>query len=337
MSRTILAIETSCDETAVAILRGHREILSHRISSQVEIHAPHGGVVPEVASRNHLAVLPGLVEGALSEAGISCADIDAFAATAGPGLAAALLVGLSAAKGLALGTGKPFLAINHIEGHMLSPFFGEAQIPPHVALVVSGGHTLLFDVSGYGNYRLLGGTLDDAAGEAFDKVSKLLGLGYPGGAEIDRLARQGNPGRFDFPRSMMTSGDFQFSFSGLKTSVRYFLEKGFASEDLPDICASFQEAVVDVLVAKAVAAAKACGRLLITLSGGVSANCRLREKLGRSCADAGIAWRAASRELQTDNALMIAYAASYRAARPDSIGADVMPNFDPARLTAGSH
>jgi len=330
LSRIVLALETSCDETAVAILRGHGEVLSHRIASQAGIHAQYGGVVPEVASRNHLLILPGLVGEALTESGLVASEVDVFAATTGPGLAAALLVGSSAAKGLALGAGKPFLAVNHLEGHMLSPFFGEAIIPPHLALIVSGGHTLLFDVSGHGRYVLLGRTMDDAAGEAFDKVAKMLGLGYPGGAEIDRLGRLGNPKKFDFPRSMIGSGDFNFSFSGLKTSVRYFLEKGFAEEDLPDICASFQEAVVDVLVAKLLAAAKSEGRSLVALSGGVSSNHRLGEKLARKCEEAGLAWRTARPELRTDNALMIAFAASLRVGRTSRMDTDVRPNFDPA-------
>lgn len=336
MSCIVLAIETSCDETAVAVLRGHGDVLSHRIITQAAIHARYGGVVPEVASRNHLALLPGLVDEALAEAGLSCKDVDAYAATTGPGLAAALLVGASAAKGLALGAGRPFLSVNHIEGHMLSPFFGKAVIPPHVSLVVSGGHTLLFDVSGHGRYRLLGRTVDDAAGEAFDKVAKLLGLGYPGGAEIDRLARLGNAARFDFPRSMINSGDFNFSFSGLKTSVRYFLEKGFADEDLPDICASFQEAVVDVLVAKTVAAARECGHSVISLSGGVSANRRLEEKIATKCGEAGFFWHVARQELRADNALMIAFAASHQVERPSPMDTDVKPNFDPSYFASVS-
>ena len=332
MSRVILAIETSCDETAASILRGHGQVLAHRVASQAAIHAKYGGVVPEVASRNHLALLPGLVDDALAESGLAAGQVDAFAATTGPGLAAALLVGASAAKGLALGAGKPFLAVNHLEGHLLSPFFGESVIPAHVALIVSGGHTLLFDVEGYGSYRLLGRTLDDAAGEAFDKVAKLLGLGYPGGAEVDRLARGGNPRRFNFPRSMIASGDFDFSFSGLKTSVRYFLENGFSAQDLPDICASFQEAVVEVLVAKLAGAAKACGRPLVAFSGGVSANERLTEKIARMCEASGLGWRTPRKDLRTDNALMIAYAASHRANRPSPIDFDIQPSFDAALL-----
>jgi len=334
LKKVVLAIETSCDETAVALLRGHDEVLAHEISSQADIHAAYGGVVPEVASRNHLAILPGLVDFTLAQAGCSLSDVDAFAATTGPGLAAALLVGACAAKGLALGGGKPFLAVNHLEGHLLSPFFGCSVIPPHTSLVVSGGHTLLFDVEGCGRYRLLGRTLDDAAGEAFDKVAKMLDLGYPGGAAVDRLARLGDPARISFPRSMLQSGDFQFSFSGLKTSVRYFLEKGFAPEDLPDICASFQEAIVDVLAAKAIAAARKFGRQEIAISGGVSANVRLGEIMARRCALARLAWRTPPAALRTDNALMIASAASHHLDHPSSIEEDIHPNFDADRFAA---
>lgn len=320
----------------MAILRGHGVVLSHRIASQAEIHAQYGGVVPEVASRNHLALLPSLIDEGLAEAGLSISQIDAFAATSGPGLAAALLVGASTAKGLALGAGRPYLAVNHLEGHMLSPFFGEAVVPPHTALIVSGGHTLLFNVEGHGKYRLLGKTRDDAAGEAFDKVAKLLGLGYPGGAEIDRLARQGDSSRYDFPRSMLHSGDLNFSFSGLKTSVRYFLDKGFSADELPNICASFQEAVTDVLVAKLADAARETGRSLLAVSGGVSSNRRLGEKMTELCAVSSFSWRMPPAELRTDNALMIAYAASHRIDRASAIDEDVHPNFDP-QLLAGAH
>jgi N6-L-threonylcarbamoyladenine synthase len=329
---TLLAIETSCDETAAAVLRGFGEVLAHEVFSQAQIHAEFGGVVPEVASRNHLESLPFIVGRALE--GLRMEDLDAVAATTGPGLAAALLVGASAAKGLAIGAGLPFLAVNHIEGHLLSPFFGEAEISPHTALVVSGGHTLLFDVEEFGRYRLLGRTRDDAAGEAFDKVAKLLGLPYPGGAEIDRLARSGNPARFDFPRGMLDSGDHHFSFSGLKTSVRVFLEKGFAECDLPDICASFQLAVVEVLVAKAFRAARAHGRKIVSISGGVSANACLRTLAGAAAAKQGVALRFAPAGLQTDNALMIAYAAMHHlmAGHRHPSHTDIQPNFDPATL-----
>ena len=328
---SILAIETSCDETAAAVLEGFGRVLAHEIFSQAEIHSEFGGVVPEVASRNHLEFLPRIVNKALSKAGLGFDRIEAVAATTGPGLAAALLVGSAAAKGLALGAGRPFLAINHIEGHLLSPFFGESEIPPHIALVVSGGHTLLFDVRAFGEYELLGRTRDDAAGEAFDKVAKMLGLGYPGGAEVDRLARTGDPTRFDFPRGMLDSGDSHFSFSGLKTAVRVFLEKGFTDADLPDICASFQLAVVEVLVAKTFRAANAFGRKIVSMSGGVSANACLRAKATEKAEKSGTALRFAPDGLRTDNALMIAYAAAHHlaAGHRHPVSEDITPNFDP--------
>src|SRR6266404_5012589 len=218
----ILAIETSCDETAGAILRGN-ELLASEVASQTE-HEAYGGVVPEVASRNHLLRAPRLLQHALGKAGVALEEVDAFAATSGPGLASSLMIGASIAKGLALGAARPYLAINHLEGHLLSPFFdGNFQIEPNVSLIVSGGHTLLVEVRGVNDYRILGRTVDDAAGEAFDKVAKLLGLGYPGGPEIERRAASGDPARFDLPRGMLDSGDLNFSFSGLKTAVRYLL------------------------------------------------------------------------------------------------------------------
>ena len=336
MSTTILAIETSCDETAAAVLRGFDDVLSHEIFSQAAIHSAFGGVVPEVASRNHLQSLPAIVDRAIGNAKIEIPDLDAIAATTGPGLATALLVGAAAAKGLALGAGKPFLAVNHIEGHLLSPFFGIAEIPAHTALVVSGGHTLLFDVAGFGRYRLLGRTLDDAAGEAFDKVAKLLGLGYPGGAEIDRLARAGDPKKFDFPRAMIESGDSHFSFSGLKTALRIFLEKHAENQqqDLPDICASFQLAVVEVLVAKAFRAAHHHGREIVSISGGVSANQALRYHASKRAAHDGLSLRFAPDGLRTDNALMIAYAAAHHlaAGHTSPLSQDITPTFDPVAL-----
>lgn len=330
----VLAIETSCDETAAAVLEGFDRVLAHEIFSQAQIHSEFGGVVPEVASRNHLEFLPEIVDRTLDLAGLQVRDLDAIAATTGPGLAAALLVGASAAKGLALGAGLPFLAVNHMEGHLLSPFFGEPAIPPHIALVVSGGHTLLFDVQAFGQYTLLGRTRDDAAGEAFDKVAKMLGLGYPGGVEIDRLARSGNPGRFDFPRGMSESGDFQFSFSGLKTAVRICLEKGFSEADLPDLCASFQAAVVDVLVSKAFRAEKIRRRGILAISGGVSANAGLRAAARERAGQTGTTLRFAPDGLRTDNALMIAYAAAHHlaAGHRHACTEDITPNFDPAAL-----
>jgi N6-L-threonylcarbamoyladenine synthase len=308
----VLAIETSCDETAVALLRGPRDILASEIASQIHLHSPYGGVVPEVASRNHLPRIRPLIEAALRRSESSLAEIDCIAATRGPGLLTSLLVGYSAAKGLAIGLGKPFIGVNHLEGHLLSPFLQGPDRPfPSVGLIVSGGHTMLVRLNGVGSYDLLGRTLDDAAGEAFDKVAKLLELPYPGGPEIDRLSKQGNPKKFDLPRSMLKSGDFNFSFSGLKTAVRYLLPK-LDGEFQADLCASFQEAVVDVLVQKTIRAAKSVGVNLVTVSGGVSANSRLRSKMTEAAAAAGLDLKLASPSLSSDNAAMIAYAALER-------------------------
>jgi tRNA N6-adenosine threonylcarbamoyltransferase len=308
----VLAIETSCDETAVAILRAPRDILASEVASQIDLHKRYGGVVPEVASRNHLPRIRPLIEGAFHGSGSSLTDIDCVAATRGPGLLTSLLVGYSAAKGLAIGLGKPFIGINHLEGHLLSPFLpGVDRAFPSIGLVVSGGHTMLVRSTGVGAYHLLGRTLDDAAGEAFDKVAKLLELPYPGGPEIDRLARQGDPKKFDLPRSMANSGDFNFSFSGLKTAVRYLLPK-LEGDFHADLCASFQEAVVDVLVQKTIRAAQRSGVQLVTVSGGVSANSRLRLKMLEATLFAGLDLKLASPSLSTDNAAMIAYAALQR-------------------------
>jgi len=241
-----LALETSCDETGVAIMRGRNgysnsELLSSEVASQIAEHEKYGGIVPEIASRNHLVQAPRLLERATRAARIEMSAVDAFAATSGPGLASSLMIGASIAKGLAIGFGKPYLAINHLEGHLLSPFFDSGELKPNVSLIVSGGHTMLVEVYGLNNYRLIGRTVDDAAGEAFDKVAKLLGLGYPGGPEIERRARGGDPARFDLPRSMLDSENF--SFSGLKTAVRYLLPK-LRGDFLADLCASFQQAVI---------------------------------------------------------------------------------------------
>jgi N6-L-threonylcarbamoyladenine synthase len=308
----VLAIETSCDETAVAVLRAPREILASEIASQIDLHRKYGGVVPEVASRNHLPRIRPLIEAALRRSGSSLAEIDCVAATRGPGLLTSLLVGYSAAKGLAIGLGKPFIGVNHLEGHLLSPFLQGLDRPlPSVNLIVSGGHTMLVQIIGVGSYTLLGRTVDDAAGEAFDKVAKLLELPYPGGPEIDRLAQLGNPRKFDLPRSMLNSGDFNFSFSGLKTAVRYLLPK-LDGDFRTDLCASFQEAVIDVLVQKTIRAAKRSGVNLVTVSGGVSANSRLRTKMTDASAAAGLELKLACPSLSTDNAAMIAFVALER-------------------------
>jgi tRNA N6-adenosine threonylcarbamoyltransferase len=344
---TILALETSCDETAVAIMRGS-QLLASEVASQVKEHEKFGGVVPEVASRNHLIHAPRLLENAPRQANLDIADVDAFAATSGPGLASSLMIGASIAKGLAISFGKPYLAINHLEGHLLSPFFGEAETKPNVALVVSGGHTLLVHVGGLADYQLIGRTVDDAAGEAFDKVAKLLGLGYPGGPQIEKLARSGNPKRFDLPRSMVDCENF--SFSGLKTAVRYLLaELGAAQfvrrspsspigsvkmgplqpDLLADVCASFQQAVIDVLVHKTITAVKKYNLELVTISGGVSCNQELRRQLRERCERAGVELKTPEPWLCTDNAAMIAWAASlrFRAGFKSEVGEEIDPNL----------
>jgi len=327
----ILALETSCDETAVAILRG-TELLASEVASQTQ-HEAYGGVVPEVASRSHLVHAPRLFERALAKAGIPLDQIDAFAATSGPGLASSLMIGASIAKGLAVGSGKQYLAVNHLEGHLLSPFFGTDEIERNVSLIVSGGHTLLVEVRGLKDYRVLGRTVDDAAGEAFDKVAKLLGLGYPGGPEIEQRALDGNAARFDFPRSMLESGDHNFSFSGLKTAVRYRLAEFKIAAHTPqlvnDLSASFQRAVVEVLVKKTVRAAKECGVNLVTVSGGVSCNEALRNEMALRCDQAGVQLRVAPLRLCTDNAAMIAFAAAlrFRAGDRSEVTEEIDPNL----------
>src|SRR5437870_1657943 len=306
---TVLALETSCDETAVAVLRG-RELLASEVASQVAAHEKFGGIVPEIASRNHLIYAPQLLDRATSAAKIDLSQVDVFAATSGPGLASSLMIGASIAKGLAIGFGKPYLAVNHLEGHLLSPFFvvsassrysdlgqdARATIKPNVSLIVSGGHTMSVLVRGLADYQLIGSTVDDAAGEAFDKVAKMLGLGYPGGPEIEKRARGGDPNRFDLPRSMPDSENF--SFSGLKTAVRYLLPKieerrltqtpyRLDAGVLADLCASFQQAVIDVLVSKVIVAAKKYHVDLVALSGGVSCNQELSRQLHEACSRKG--------------------------------------------------
>ena len=329
----LLAIESSCDETAVAIVRGSAgratEVLASEISSQIELHREHGGVVPELASRNHSLRLRGLVETALAEAGTTMREIDAFAATTGPGLASSLLIGSTAAKGMACAANRPFLGINHLEGHLLYPFLERTEVPPHVALIVSGGHTLLLDVAGAGRYRKLGGTRDDAAGEAFDKVGKMLGLAYPGGPEIERAARVGNPQAYDFPRSMLHDANLDFSFSGLKTAVLYTLQRAEGQVVVADLAASFQQAVIDVLIDKALRAARQTGRRVIALSGGVSLNRALRGALQEACRKAGYECVTAAPDCCADNAAMIAFAALLRhlAGERSPLGEDIHPNL----------
>jgi N6-L-threonylcarbamoyladenine synthase len=322
-SKTVLAIETSCDETAVAVLRGS-ELLASEVASQVAEHEQFGGVVPEVASRNHLVYVPRLLERVLRTAKVDIEEIDAFAATSGPGLASSLMIGASIAKGLAIGSRKPYLAINHLEGHLLSPFFGESKIRLNVALVVSGGHTMTVFVRARADYQIIGRTVDDAAGEAFDKIAKLLGLGYPGGPEIERRAVNGDPKRVDLPRSMLESENF--SFSGLKTAVRYSLPK-LKSDSLADLSASVQAAIVDVLVRKTIDAAEKREVNLVTMSGGVSGNRELRKQMAEACNLHSFELKAAAPWLCTDNAAMIAFAAMLRL--QSSVSSRVTEEIDP--------
>ena len=340
MAERILGIETSCDETSAAVLRieGGRPVLESLVILSQDIHRVFGGVVPELASREHLRTVGPVTERALQEAGIGLGDIDGLAVTAGPGLVGALLVGLMYAKGLAFGRDTPLIGVHHLEGHLFAPTLEDPGLePPFVALLVSGGHTLLLDVPEWGRYRLLGRTLDDAAGEAFDKVGTLLGLGYPAGAAVERLAREGRPGRFRFPRSMLQTlehdGDqrFAFSFSGLKTAV---LRAVRASEDLDrdraDLARDFQDAVVEVLVEKTARATEELERPTAVIGGGVACNRVLAEALRTRLAGTARVVVASPR-LNTDNAAMIAAAGAWRLARGERSGLDLEP-FDSGPL-----
>jgi N6-L-threonylcarbamoyladenine synthase len=327
-----LAIESSCDETAVAILRGEPggavEVLASEVASQIEEHREHGGVVPELASRSHSLNLNGLVEVALAMAGIGMGNVDVFGATMGPGLASSLLVGSTAAKAMSCVSGKPFVGVNHLEGHLLSPFMDRTAVPEHIGLIVSGGHTLLMEVRGAGDYTRLGGTRDDAAGEAFDKVGKMLGLPYPGGPEIEKAAKGGNAKAYDFPRSMMQGGELDFSFSGLKTAVLYTLQKEPGAK-VADVAASFQKAVVEVLVEKTIRAAKLVRADVIGLSGGVSLNRAVREAFTDRCGREGLELAIAGGSVCTDNAAMIGFAGLLRffAGKCDALDGDIDPNL----------
>ncbi|HEY5232806.1 MAG TPA: tRNA (adenosine(37)-N6)-threonylcarbamoyltransferase complex transferase subunit TsaD [Verrucomicrobiae bacterium] len=312
---TILAIETSCDETSAAAVRDGK-ILSNVVSSQTKLHAEYGGVVPELAAREHLRNLIPVVKSALVKAGISAGQLDAIAATQGPGLPNALLVGFKAAQAVAFALNKPFAGINHHEAHLYSPWIsGEppvadfSKLQPNISLIVSGGHTILVLVESELNHRVLGSTTDDAAGECFDKTGKMMGLAYPAGPEIDRLAEQGNPVAFDFPRPLLNDSSDDFSFSGLKTSVRYFIRDNPAllddAQKIRDLCASVQAAIVEVLVKKTIRAAKRNGVRCVTASGGVTCNRALRHELARACVREGFALRLAEKSLCTDNAAMI--------------------------------
>jgi len=342
---TILAIETSCDETSAAVVRAERpvgagtrsgappriEVLSNVVSSQVAVHAEFGGVVPEVASRAHLEMLEPVVGQALADAGLAFDPlgtgtgrrpaIDAVAATRGPGLIGALLVGVSSAKALALAWDVPYVGVNHMEGHLFATFLERPDIGlPLVVLLVSGGHTMIVKVDEPGRYRILGSTVDDAAGEAFDKVARYLGLGYPGGPIIDALSAEGDPAAIRFPRGMLDDG-LDFSFSGMKTAVINYVRRHPDATN-PDLAASFQEAVVDVLVTKVLRAAKRHRAAAVALGGGVAANSRLRQRFAQAAAEAGLDHLVPSRAYCTDNAAMIAAAAHWRLAHDGATGLD---------------
>ncbi len=307
----ILGIETSCDETAAAVVANGHDVLSNVVSSQIDIHARYGGVVPEVASRAHVEMMTPVIAQAMVEAGVDKDDIDAIACTVGPGLIGSLLIGVSSAKALSLVWDKPFVAVNHLEAHLYSSFLEEPDLElPVVVLLVSGGHTMLILMEGHGQYRLLGETLDDAAGEAYDKVARYLGLGYPGGPIIDKMAMDGDPHAVKFPRAMVNDG-YDFSFSGLKTSVVNYVRKNPDVADV-DIAASFQEAVVDVLLTKARRAVKEFGATGLCLAGGVAANSSLRERTLDLAIEDGIKGFVPSRSMCTDNAAMIAAAGWWR-------------------------
>ncbi len=329
----LLAIESSCDETAVAVIRRDADgvsLLTSLISSQIEIHREFGGVVPEVACRNHAQRIRPLVQAALEDAGVALDNITTFAATRGPGLASSLLVGLSYAKGLAAATGKSFYGVNHMEGHLLSPFLDSGKSEPHLGLIVSGGHTLLIDVRSFGDYRLLGRTIDDAAGEAFDKVGRMLELPYPGGPEIEKHAREGNPKAFRFPRAVLKDDPLNFSFSGLKTAVLYQLQKlEDPQSHLADICASFQASVIESLVKKTLLAAKETSHRIIAISGGVACNKALQEALATAVEKEGLELRLSPPALTTDNAGMIAFAALLASENrtPDDLNIGIDPNL----------
>ena len=327
-STIVLALETSCDETAAAVVMGGNDVLSSIVSSQVEIHARFGGVVPEVASRAHLESLIPVVRAAVDGAGIDPRRIDAVAATAGPGLIGALLVGVSAAKSLALAWDRPFVAVNHLEAHLYAGLLDDPTLEfPLVVLLVSGGHTMIVAMRGHGDYEVLGRTLDDAAGEAYDKVARFLGLGYPGGPLVDRLAGEGDPSAIAFPRAMLRDG-LDVSFSGLKTAViNHVRAHGDVSD--ADVAASFQAAVVDVLCTKTIRAAEQIGARGIVLGGGVAANSALRAAMSERGSAAGFRTALPTRAMCTDNAAMIAAAAWHRLAAdgPSPLDTGAHPNL----------
>lgn len=329
----ILAIESSCDESAAAVVKNGREVLSNIISSQIALHTVYGGVVPEIASRKHVEKMNGCIRAALSEAGMALKDIDAVAVTYGPGLVGALLVGVSEAKAIAFATGKPLIGVHHIEGHISANFIENKDLePPFVCLVVSGGHSHLVVVKDYGQYDIIGQTRDDAAGEAFDKVARAIGLGYPGGPKIDKAAKEGNPDAFSFPKAQIPDAEYDFSFSGLKSSVLNIINQAkMQGHELnqADVAASFQKAVVEVLVGHAIKACKEYGYDKLAIAGGVASNSGLRELMEKECAANGISFYRPSPVLCTDNAAMIGAAAYYEYKKGVRFGLDMnaVPNL----------
>lgn len=329
----ILGIESSCDETAAAVVKNGRQVLSNVIASQIDIHTLYGGVVPEIASRNHVVKINQVIEEALEKAGVTLQDITAIAVTYGPGLVGALLVGVGEAKAIAYASGKPLVGVHHIEGHIAANYIEHPELePPFLCLVVSGGHTHLVDVKDYDSFEILGRTRDDAAGEAFDKVARVIGLGYPGGPKIDKLAKQGNKNAIVFPRAKVEGSVYDFSFSGVKSAVLNYINAAkMKGESVceADIAASFQEAVVDVLVSHGLAAAKERKESRIAMAGGVAANSALREKMKEECEKAGVTLYYPSPVYCTDNAAMIAVAGYYEYCKGSRAGLDLnaVPNL----------
>ncbi len=326
----ILAIESSCDETAAAVVVNGRDVLSNVISSQIDLHKLYGGVVPEIASRKHIENIDWVIESALKEANVTFDDIDAVGVTYGPGLVGALLVGLAEAKALAYAIKKPLVGVHHIEGHISANYIQNKDFkPPYVALVVSGGHSHLVYVKDYGEYEIMGRTRDDAAGEAYDKTARALGMGYPGGPKIDKAAKLGNPDAVVFPRAFLEDDSYDFSFSGLKSAVLNYINKcNMTGEEIvkEDVAASFQKSVVDVLVTKAIRAAKEKGVSTVALAGGVASNSALREAMISACEKEGFAISIPDPILCTDNAAMIGSAAYYEYIKGVRDGLDLNAN-----------
>ena len=329
----ILAIESSCDETAAAVVKNGREVLSNVINTQIAIHTEYGGVVPEIASRKHIENINPVIRKALEDAGVTLDDIDAIGVTYGPGLVGALLVGVAEAKAIAFAKNKPLVGVHHIEGHISANYVENKELePPFVALVVSGGHTHLVKVNDYGEYEIVGRTRDDAAGEAFDKVARAIGLGYPGGPKIDKLAKEGNPDAIEFPRAHVDDAPYDFSFSGIKSAVlNYINSANMQGKEInrADVAASFQKAVVDALGSRAVRLAKECGMDKLAIAGGVASNSALRAAIQEECTKNNIRFYSPSPILCTDNAAMIGAAAYFEYIKGARHGYDLnaIPNL----------